>query len=132
MFCNMEQGGYGLGNNGNNGLVGQVCVNNEYQYLSIDNFDSTIKNTLTITSNGKESKLYLNGNLAKSIIVENGIISYPNNNTIMALGTNPEGSTNIQLESYKGNIFSARMSKRVLTEQEINNNDEIDKSRFEM
>ena len=132
MFCNMEQGGYGLGNNGNNGLVGQVCVNNEYQYLSIDNFDSTIKNTLTITSNGKESKLYLNGNLAKSIIVENGIISYPNNNTIMALGTNPEGSTNIQLESYKGNIFSARMYNRVLTEQEIKNNYEIDKSRFGM
>ena len=132
MFCNMEQGGYGLGNNGSNGLVGQVCVNNEYQYLSIDNFDSTIKNTLTITSNGKESKLYLNGNLAKSIIVENGIISYPNNNTIMALGTNPEGSTNIQLESYKGNIFSARMYNRVLTEQEIKNNYEIDKSRFGM
>ena len=132
MFCNMEQGGYGLGNNGSNGLVGQVCVNNEYQYLSIDNFDSTIKNTLTITSNGKESKLYLNGNLVKSIIVENGIISYPNNSTIMALGTNPEGSTNIQLESYKGNIFSARMYNRVLTEQEVKNNYEIDKSRFGM
>ena len=132
MFCNIEQGGYGLGNNGSNGLVGQVCVNNEYQYLSIDNFDSTIKNTLTITSNGKESKLYLNGNLVKSIIVENGIISYPNNSTIMALGTNPEGSTNIQLESYKGNIFSARMYNRVLTEQEVKNNYEIDKSRFGM
>ena len=132
MFCNMEQGGYGLGNNGSNGLVGQVCVNNEYQYLSIDNFDSTIKNTLTITSNGKESKLYLNGNLVKSIIVENGIISYPNNSTIMALGTNPESSTNIQLESYKGNIYSARMYNRVLTEQEVKNNYEIDKSRFGM
>ena len=132
MFCNMEQGGYGLGNNGSNGLVGQVCVNNEYQYLSIDNFDSTIKNTLTITSNGKESKLYLNGNLEKSIIVENGIIGYPINNTIMALGTNPEGSTNIKAESYKGNIFSARMYNRVLTEQEIKNNYEIDKSRFGM
>ena len=130
MFCNMEQGGYGLGNNGSNGLVGQVCVNNEYQYLSIDNFDSTIKNTLTITSNGKESKLYLNGNLVKSIIVENGIISYPNNSTIMALGTNPESSTNIQLESYKGNIYSARMYNRVLTEQEVKNNYEVDRLRF--
>ena len=130
MFCNIEQGGYGLGNNGNNGLVGQVCVNNEYQYLSIDNFDSTIKNTLTITSNGKESKLYLNGNLVKSIIVENGVINYPNNNTIMALGTNPEGSTNIQLESYKGNIYSARMYNRVLTEQEVKNNYEVDRLRF--
>ena len=132
MFCNLEQGGYGLGNNGNNGLVGQVYINNGYQYLSIDNFDSTIKNTLTITSNGKESKLYLNGNLEKSIIVENGIIGYPINNTIMALGTNPEGSTNIKAESYKGNIFSARMYNRVLTEQEIKNNYEIDKSRFGM
>ena len=130
MFCNIEQGGYGLGNNGNNGLVGQVCVNNEYQYLSIDNFDSTIKNTLTITSNGKESKLYLNGNLVKSIIIENGVINYPNNNTIMALGTNPEGSTNIQLESYKGNIYSARMYNRVLTEQEVKNNYEVDRLRF--
>ena len=132
MFCNLEQGGYGLGNNGNNGLVGQVYINNGYQYLSIDNFDSTIKNTLTITSNGKESKLYLNGNLEKSIIVENGIIGYPINNTIMALGTNPEGSTNIKAESYKGNIFSARMYNRVLTEQEVKNNYEIDKSRFGM
>ena len=50
----------------------------------------------------------------------------------MALGTNPSGSTNVGLESFNGTIYSARMYNRVLTEQEVKNNYEIDKSRFGM
>ena len=135
IITNLEIGGYGIGVSNNNpkGLFGISYNANlkEYEMLfSQNDINLNVKNTLTYTNDGKQHKLYLNGNLINSNIDENRVLGFPTNNTVMALGTNPNGSDNIGLESFKGYIYSARMYDRVLTENEIKNNYNIDKSRF--
>ena len=136
IICNLEVGGYGIAlNTGNKNLFGISYNTNIVDYellLSQNDINLNVKNTLTYTNDGKEHKLYLNGNLINSKVDENRVLGFPNDNTIMALGTNPSGSTNVGLESFNGTIYSARMYNRVLTEQEVKNNYEIDKSRFGM
>ena len=136
IICNLEVGGYGIAlNTGNKNLFGISYNTNIVDYellLSQNDINLNVKNTLTYTNDGKEHKLYLNGNLINSKVDENRVLGFPNDNTIMALGTNPKGATNVGLESFNGTIYSARMYNRVLTEQEVKNNYEIDKSRFGM
>ena len=136
IICNLEVGGYGIAlNTGNKNLFGISYNTNIVDYellLSQNDINLNVKNTLTYTNDGKEHKLYLNGNLINSKVDGNRVLGFPNDNTIMALGTNPSGSTNVGLESFNGTIYSARMYNRVLTKQEIKNNYEIDKSRFGM
>ena len=136
IICNLEVGGYGIAlNTGNKNLFGISYNTNIVDYellLSQNDINLNVKNTLTYTNDGKEHKLYLNGNLINSKVDGNRVLGFPNDNTIMALGTNPSGSTNVGLESFNGTIYSARMYNRVLTEQEVKNNYEIDKSRFGM
>ena len=136
IICNLEVGGYGIAlDAGNKNLFGISYNTNIVDYellLSQNDINLNVKNTLTYTNDGKEHKLYLNGNLINSKVDENRVLGFPNDNTIMALGTNPSGSTNVGLESFNGTIYSARMYNRVLTEQEVKNNYEIDKSRFGM
>ena len=136
IICNLEVGGYGIAlDAGNKNLFGISYNTNIVDYellLSQNDINLNVKNTLTYTNDGKEHKLYLNGNLINSKVDENRVLGFPNDNTIMALGTNPKGATNVGLESFNGTIYSARMYNRVLTEQEVKNNYEIDKSRFGM
>ena len=136
IICNLEVGGYGIAlDAGNKNLFGISYNTNIVDYellLSQNDINLNLKNTLTYTNDGKEHKLYLNGNLINSKVDENRVLGFPNDNTIMALGTNPKGATNVGLESFNGTIYSARMYNRVLTEQEVKNNYEIDKSRFGM
>ena len=129
MLCNLENGGYGLGISSAGNLFGLAYINGSYNNLGTTNFAKNRKNTITFTSNGKENKLYLNGNFIDSSNLENGIIGYPQKNTVIMLGTNPNGSS-ADNEFFKGKIYSARMYNRVLTGQEVKNNYEVDRLRF--
>ena len=131
IICNHQTGGFDIEINNNN-IACFPYINGEYKSMR-DNSEIIInkKYNATITTNGVESKLYVNGTLISSISVKDGVIGYPLNNTVVTLGANPKG-TSAEAQFFNGTIYSARMYNRVLTEQEIKNNYEIDKSRFGM
>ena len=131
IICNHQTGGFDIEINNNN-IACFPYINGEYKSMR-DNSEIIInkKYNATITTNGVESKLYVNGTLISSISVKDGVIGYPLNNTVVTLGANPKG-TSAEAQFFNGTIYSARMYNRVLTKQEIKNNYEIDKSRFGM
>ena len=131
IICNHQTGGFDIEIN-NNSIASYIYINGEYKNLTSGSMiEVNKKYNVTMTTNGSESKLYVNGILISNITVENGSIGYPLNNTVLALGTNPNGSS-AEAQYFNGTIYSTRMYNRVLTEQEIKNNYEIDKSRFEI
>ena len=71
----------------------------------------------------------MNGELVSNISIGGGVIGYPINNTVLALGVNPTGSS-AEASFFNGAIYSVRMYNRALTEQEVKNNYEVDRLRF--
>lgn len=80
------------------------------------------------TYDGNTVKLYINGEL-KETVSASGAIGNPNDNTVMAIGTNPKGDK-ADIEFSNANIYSARIYDKALSEIEIKNNYQIDKERF--
>ena len=84
--------------------------------------------SVTISYDGQNETMYLNGNIINSKNAE-GKIKKPINSTIYALGVNPTGS-NPQQEWFTGKIYSVALYNRALTEDEVLYNYEIDKIRY--
>ena len=79
------------------------------------------KNTPTrITGiyNGKILALYVNGELAGSVTRKNATIHKPVNNTVMAIGCNPTGSS-AQNYYFKGKVYSAKIYNKGLSQSQI-------------
>ena len=69
---------------------------------------------------GNSVKLYVNGSLYSQIEFS-GVYGAPDNDTVMALGVNPKGST-FQGTFTKMNVYSARVYDISLTDEEIKQN----------
>ena len=81
-----------------------------------------------MTFDGTAFKTYMNGILIKNIAVSGGIKYNENNisNVILGAGKNGETLQNF----FKGNIYSARIYNKALTEEEIIKNYNIDEKRY--
>lgn len=119
--ANLESGGYGLVLHSgkvscavNIGGTYQICemippITGQY-YLVAMTFDGSLLN------------LYVNGGLMLSISAS-GNIKTPINNTVLALGTNPNGSSAGASETFlNGKIRTFRLYNRALSAAEIRNN----------
>lgn len=127
---NYETGGYGIELSAENKIKGAAYVNGEYKTNTKDT--AIVENTkykVTLTSNCKETKLYINGEIVNTIQVENGLIEMPNWNTIFILGANPikDSAANY---FFNGSIYLARLYDKVLDENEIKLNYNYDNNKF--
>ena len=131
VICNHEEGGFDIAIN-DDCISSNLYINGAYRLIKYNRKITTNqKYNVTMTTNGSESKLYVNGVLVSNVSVENGAIKHPSNNTVVMLGTNPSGSLpGSNLYFFNGAIYSVRMYNRVLTEQEVKNNHEVDRLRF--
>ena len=131
VICNHNTGGFDIDIN-NDCINSFPYINGEYRNMKYDRKITVNKKyNVTMTTNGSESKLYVNGVLVSNISVENGSIGYPSNNSLVMLGANPNGSSLDSAPSFfNGAIYSVRMYNRVLTEQEVKNNHKVDRLRF--
>ena len=84
--------------------------------------------SVTISYDGQNAMMYLNGNIINSRNAD-GKIKKPISSTVYALGVNPTGS-NAQQEWFNGKIYSVALYNRALSGDEIMYNYEIDKSRY--
>ena len=98
-----------------------IWFENDTSYTRID-ASSTIganKSTrITGTYNGTTMALYVDGVQVGTKTKQNGIIHSPVNNTVMAIGCNPIGSSS-QQNYFKGKIYSVKMYNKGLTGGEI-------------
>ena len=131
VICNHEEGGFDIAIN-DDCISSNLYINGAYRLIKYNSKITTNKKyNVTMTTNGSESKLYVNGVLVSNVSVENGAIKHPSNNTAVMLGTNPSGSLpGSNLYFFNGAIYSVRMYNRALTEQEVKNNHEVDRLRF--
>ena len=131
IICNHDQGGFDiciLSNSSN--ISSNPYISGQYrQLISELEIELNKKYNVTITTDGTESNLYMNGELVSNISIGGGVIGYPINNTVLALGVNPTGSS-AEASFFNGAIYSVRMYNRALTEQEVKNNYEVDRLRF--
>ena len=132
---NWQSGGYGLVYNSSSTPLrnnrNQFCtytINNDRQIVDIGReIESNKKYILTGSYDGNIIKFWENGQ--KTETQGNGVIKEPRNNTVIALGTDALGSTS-GLTFLNGKIYSVRIYNRALTEEEVQQNYQIDKMRF--
>ena len=127
-FGNWESGGNGLLIK--DGLYqSNIYTNNQYYYLETNtNGEINKRLTQSMTYDGKEQALYINGEKKANIEVT-GDIKSPINNTVMAIGTNATGSE-ISIGVSDIDVYSVRIYNRGLTEEEIEVNGIADGRRF--
>jgi len=140
---NWQSGGYGLLYNSSvestkkyqNQFAGYIQVptgsGSGYKLINSDN-QISINKKYILTANYDKEKNEINfweNGTKKTLSNVEGNIKSPSNNTIMALGTNPGGS-NAGGSYLDGKIYSVRIYNRCLTDNEIKQNYNKDKSRF--
>lgn len=126
---NWQNGGGGIAIDTNGTTFGGEYYINGYK----DNYQTNIEIGKTyygaITYNGDEMVIYLNGNRIYGITTS-GVIGQPQNNVVMALGTNPEPVHSNNNQFFDGKIYSAKVYNRALTAEEIRQNYEIEKEKY--
>ena len=128
VLSNYRSGGYDISIQSGYIQTG-IYINNSYQSLKAqEKYEIGKTYIVQSTYDGKEIKLYINGELQRTLQVE-GTIGNPTNNTIVMLGSNPNG-TIAKGNYYKGTIHTARIYNRALTESELNKNYNSDSKRY--
>lgn len=130
IIANYHNGGYGL-DIGTEGILRfeAFILNTGYRTANdIKTFEKNKKVKITATYNGSIMKLYINGVLVRDTEIS-GKIKAPTNNTVMALGANPNG-TSSESSYFNGKIYNARIYSKALTADEVSTNYQIDKARF--
>ena len=128
VLSNYRSGGYDISIQSGYIQTG-IYINNSYQSLKAqEQYEIGKTYVVQVTYNGKEIKLYVNGELQGTLQVE-GTIGKPTNNTIVMLGSNPNG-TSASGNYYKGTIYTARIYNKALTESELNKNYNSDSKRY--
>lgn len=84
---------------------------------------------IAATYDSTKGAMIMDNSLEKVEIATTGSIKVPTNSTIVIMGANPGGST-AQSGYFPGNIYSARVWNRVLTEEEIMQNMAYEQARF--
>lgn len=133
---NFEGGGIFLGQRAVEGVgVGTgfaANVNGTYYYTPSDivSYDHDNFALYTGVFDTQKVKIYKNGILmGEASVPSAGIIQNPTKNTVIALGTNPQGSTAMS-SFFEGKIKSFRMYNRPLGVLEIANNYAYDLNRY--
>ena len=128
IISNYETGGYGILLQGGY-IRTTIYINGTYYGInSLDKYEIDKTYVVQSTYDGKEIKLYINGELQRTLQIE-GTIGVPKSNTIIMLGSNPNG-TKVEGNYYKGIIYTARIYNRALTESELNKNYNSDSKRY--
>ena len=128
IISNYETGGYGILLQGGY-IRTTIYINGTYYGInSLDKYEIGKTYVVQSTYDGKEIKLYINGELQRTLQIE-GTIGVPKSNTIVMLGSNPNG-TKVEGNYYKGIIYTARIYNRALTESELNKNYNSDSKRY--
>ena len=127
-IANLQRGGMMIGVAPNAYLVGEVNVSGTY--YDVFSEKEVINNkiySLSTGYNGENIYFSVDGDIKKNNVT--GVVKEPDNNTVFALGVNPDSN------GYEGitsniEIYSVRIYNRCLTEEEIQKNCEIDKKRY--
>lgn len=135
---------YYIGNaqSGGIGIVNKKTMNKNSGFTYLSGYTHMISEE--DTELGKIYSMSIGYNGTKKYFRENekiysqdvdGTLGAPENNTVFAIGTNPDGDTNKLISgevNAKIEVFSVRVYNRCLTEEEINKNYQADKERFEI
>ncbi len=126
---NFEYGGYGIEQYPNkNANTMSIFLNTTYtQRISNNSFQKDKKYSLSGVYDTSTLSFFENGQKVTGNTTGN--LGFPRNNTVMAIGANPAGSK-VTGGYLKGNVYSARIYNRALTDEEVRKNYEIDKIRF--
>ena len=113
-----------------NSLQGEVYSGSDYERLKLEEKINkhTILNT-TVAYDGNILKNYMNGEM-KGELTCSGVISYPQLNTVMAIGANPHGSTLPDGDYADIMLYSVRIYSRGLSAEEIKINSKADERRY--
>jgi len=115
-----------------NTLYASVYIQGQsYQDIKKYTINSNTKYSISGSYDGKVLKSRLNAS-AYTKVSKVGAIGYPGGNTWMVLGANPSGSVAQSGYYLKGNIYSARVYNRALTEEEGYVNYQADKKRYQL
>ena len=126
---NIEAGGGAVGVTAAGSLFGQFYINSAYQQLTKSGgFNLNQIYHVVVTYDGANERYYVNGDLVNEFEELLGVIKAPASNTVMALGTNPGPSGNV--ESFNGRIYEAKIYNRGLTSAEVLKNYNYEKERY--
>ena len=98
-----------------------IWFENDTSYTRIDASSTIVANKstrITGTYNGTTMALYVDGVLVGTKTKQNGIVHSPVNDTVMAIGCNPIGSSS-QQDYFNGKIYSARIYNKGLMQGEV-------------
>ena len=115
---NWESGGGGIYINPSDKKIrGQLHINGSYVTVVSDVVAEVgTAYRVSLIYDGSSLKLYVNG-VVKSVSAS-GKIGTPANNTVMAIGTNPTGSSPDN-SFFKGEVYKVRIFNKALTESQI-------------
>lgn len=133
-ICNYESGGIGIGNNVSGYNYGQIYMSGNYRKaISTSTFYCNEKYSLSIRNNELGVVFRENNNQYINEEIKSGNITKPSSSTIFAIGTNPNGSADGLTSSesrLNGYVYSVRIYNRALTDEEVQQNYNVDKARF--
>ena len=122
---NLHYGGAGIYISASGCIQAEFHIGGAYQNLiSTTKVETNKIYNVSASYNGSEAVLYINGQKVDSISIK-GTIGKPQNDTVMALGINPQGSDvdpYVSQAYFNGKIYTARVYNRSLTETEVKQN----------
>lgn len=127
---NFENGGIGIVINSSSKITGQAYIDGAYRKVTAKNVYNNELTKASLTYDGKNLCLYINGVLEDSLSIT-GEVKKPNNGVNMYIGANEDfSSTNSSLSYtsyFKGNIYSVMLYNKALNASGIKENYEISK-----
>lgn len=131
LMCNYNAGGYGLHLQNGYPRVQAHISGGWNDFTSANTLDTTSIHSLSGSFDGMYFELSEDGVMSRSESFGSSAltITAPSNSTVMAVGANPAG-TNAESGYLDGNMYSVRIYNRVLTNEEVLHNYQIDKERF--
>lgn len=134
IICNYEDGGIGITNNGTGNNKGQIYIGSSYiQAISTSKISCNKKYSLSVRNNNLGVIFRENNDKYINETIKSGKIVQPNYSTVFAIGTNPRGVTesiSSNTNRLNGYVYSVRIYNRALTEEEIQQNYNVDKLRY--
>ena len=135
-YTQAERGIVGNWETGGNGIItmngkysGNIYKEGQYYQTYSTNLTQTYTIcTQTLTYNGKEEILYIDGAEQEKCNTE-GNIEYPQNNTIMIIGSNPNKSETTN-KFADIDVYAVRIYSRGLTKEEVEINNQADNKRI--
>lgn len=134
-LANYQSGGIGIEKTENTkSNAGAIYSNSKYNYISSKENNEICKiYSMSTGNNGNRKYFSQNGNI--NYTDEVGIVGVPDDNTVFAIGVNPDGNSyevGSSEEFAKIEVYSVRIYNRCLSEEEVKKNYESDCERFKL